>query len=321
MIYRTNTATTLIEIFKVTLSDEIAALTVWCITRILRSPEIASGLIKQGLATVLMRSGLKRNPLPSRLSAWCLGSLARTDALADSLASLDLDVISVNHLRTCVGWAEATSEDICAAIYAVARLARSVKLSKSLTQAGCANFLVHYLNTSEDPQVLYWSARAIGCLMRPNSVDLARILLEAGAAKALARIPRVLSTEDVEPLASFAFAVQRLSCAEWGGGTRKALVEAGVVDSLLAAMRSVADVSRPHVLVELALAICLLGDVGGSAIRKEIVNAGGIDILEKIRKNGNPEVGKVCGMAITSITGNMWKRNAGMDLFLIPIFC
>jgi hypothetical protein len=125
-------------------------------------------------------------------------------------------------------------------------------------------------------------------------------------------MPRVLPTEEVEPLASFAFAVQRFSCAEWGGKTRKALVDAGVVDSLLAAMRTASETSRPQVMIELALAICLLGDVGGSSIRKEIVNAGGIDILEKVGKTGAPETARVCQMAVTSITGNLWTRNAGV---------
>ena len=149
--------------------------------------------------------------------------------------------------------------------------------------------------------------------MRPNSLDLAKSLLEAGAAAGLARMPRVLPTDEVEPLASFAFAVQRFSCAEWGGKTRKALVDAGVVDSLLAAMRTASETSRPQVMVELALAICLLGDVGGSSIRKEIVNAGGIDILEKVGQASSPEVAKVCHMAVTSIVGNLWTRNAGMS--------
>jgi len=146
--------------------------------------------------------------------------------------------------------------------------------------------------------------------MRPNSLDLAKSLLEAGAATGLARMPRVLPTEEVEPLASFAFAVQRFSCAEWGGKTRKALVDAGVVDSLLAAMRTASETSRPQVLIELALAICLLGDVGGSSIRKEITNAGGLDILEKVGRTGAPEVARVCQMAVTSINGNLWTRNA-----------
>lgn len=313
MIYRTNTATTLIEIFKVTISDEIAALSLWCINRICRSAEVASGLIKQGFATTLIRTGLKANPLISRLSSWCLGGLVCSDSLAETLAGHDLDLVSVNHLRVCVGSPDASPDDICAAIYTVARMARTVKLAKTLAKSGCISLLMHYLNTSEHPQVLYWSARAVGCLMRPNSLDMSRALLDAGAAKGLARLPTVLPTDEVEPLASFAFAIQRFSCAEWGGGTRKALVEAGVVDSLLAALRTAADVARPQVLIELALAICLLGDVGGTSIRKEIVNAGGIDILEKLGAS-NPELTKVCNMAVTSIIGNLWTRNAGMNI-------
>jgi hypothetical protein len=146
--------------------------------------------------------------------------------------------------------------------------------------------------------------------MRPNSSDMAKALLDAGTAKALARLPRVLPSEVIEPLASFAFAIQRLSCAEWGGGTRKALVDAGVVDSLLAALRTSADEPYPGVHIELALAVSFLGDVGGTSIRKEIVKAGGIDILKRVSVAGEPEVTKACNLAITSITGNLWSRNA-----------
>jgi hypothetical protein len=116
----------------------------------------------------------------------------------------------------------------------------------------------------------------------------------------------------VDPLASFAFAIQRLSCAEWGSSTRKALVEAGVVDSLLSALRTSAEFPNPQVHIELALAISFLGDVGGTSIRKEIVKAGGIEILKRVGAAGNTEVSKACNLAVTSITGNLWTRNAGI---------
>lgn len=54
-----------------------------------------------------------------------------------------------------------------------------------------------------------------------------------------------------------------------------------------------------------------LGDVGGGDLRKEIVRAGGIDILKRVGAAGNPDVAKACKMAVTSITGNLWTRNAG----------
>jgi hypothetical protein len=190
-------------------------------------------------------------------------------------------------------------------------LSRTVPLSKSLARAGCVPLIAHHMSTSEDSQVLHWSARAVGCLQRPNASDMAKSLLDAGIASALARLPRVLPSEVVEPLASFAFAISRLSCAEWGGGTRKALVEAGVVDSLLSAIRTAADIPAPQVHIELALAISFLGDVGGTSIRKEIVRAGGIDILKRVGAAGKPDVTKACNMAVTSITGNIWTRNAG----------
>jgi hypothetical protein len=308
-IYRTNTAATLIEIFVSALIPEIAALSVWCINRMCRSAEVADGLIKQDLASVLMKKGIPGAPVTARLSAWCLGSLIRSDALAETLVGQGLVQVSVDNLAN-YSKGQGTPDEISAALYAVARLARSIKISKALARAGCVESIVYHLNTSEHPQVLRWSAHAVGCLMRPNSSEMSKVLLEAGAAKGLARLPRVLPTEEVEPLGSFAFAIQRFSCAEWGGGTRKALVQAGVVDSLLAALRTAADVPYPKVHTELALAVSFLGDVGGSAIRKEIINAGGITILKKVSAAAKPEVAKVCNMAVTSITGNLWSRNA-----------
>jgi len=308
-IYRTNTALTLIEIFVSAGAPDIAALSVWCRSRLCRSTEVVEGLIKQDLASVLMKKGVQGERVTARLSAWCLGNLVRSDALAETLVVQGLVQVSVDNLYNCTN-EQGAPEDISASIYAIARLARTIKISKALAKAGCVRLIVNHLSTSEHPQVLLWSAYAIGCLMRPNSSDMSKILLDAGAAKGLARLPRVLPTEEVEPLASFAFAIQRFSCAEWGGGTRKALVQAGVVDSLLAALRTAADVPFPKVHTELALAVSFLGDVGGSAIRKEIVNAGGIAILKKVASAAQPEVAKVCNMAVTSITGNLWSRNA-----------
>jgi hypothetical protein len=277
---------------------------------------VAAALIKQDIAGILVRKGLKGNLISSRSCAWCLGNLVYTDDLAEILAAHNIVIASVEHLRHITANVNATPEDKCAAIYLVARLARTTSLSKSLTKAGCVPLIVHHLSISEDPQVLQWSARAVGCLQRPNSSDTAKILLDAGSGQALARLPRVLPSEAVEPLASFAFAIQRLSCAEWGGGTRKALVEAGVVDSLLSALRTSADLPFPQVHIELALATSFLGDVGGTSIRKEIVRAGGIEILKRVSAAAKPEVAKVCNMAVTSITGNLWTRNAGTHYLL-----
>ncbi|KDQ55608.1 hypothetical protein JAAARDRAFT_324034 [Jaapia argillacea MUCL 33604] len=309
-IYRTKTASTLIEIITSSYSDDITALAVWCVNRICRSAEVAMGLIKEDLAALLIRKGLRGNRLASRFSAWCLGSLVFTDSLADTLAAQNVVVTSVQHLRSCTGVLAADPEDTCAALFLIARMARSIPLSKSLARAGCVPLIVHHLSTSDHPEILNWSARAVGCLMRPNSSDMSKALLDAGSAQALARLPRVLPTEAIEPLASFAFAIQRFSCAEWGSGTRKALVDAGVVDSLLAALRTAAHVPYPQVHVELALAVSFLGDVGGTAIRKEIVRAGGIEILKQVGAAGKPAVSKACSMAVTSITGNLWTRNA-----------
>jgi hypothetical protein len=242
--------------------------------------------------------------------------LAYTDDLAETLATHDVVKASVDHLRYLTADPSSGPADICAAIYVIARMARTIPLSKSLSKAGCVPLIVHHLSTSEDPQVLHWSSRAVGCLQRPNAVEIAKALLDAGCATALARLPRVLPSDVIEPLGSFAFAIQRLSCAEWGGGTRKALVEAGVVDSLLSALRTSADIPYPQVHIDLALAISFLGDVGGTSVRKEIVNAGGIDILKRVGAAGRPEVAKACNVAVTTITGNLLTRSAGIYHFL-----
>ncbi|KAK7032124.1 hypothetical protein VNI00_013298 [Paramarasmius palmivorus] len=309
-IYRTDTTTTLIELFASSESDDVAALALWNLTRLTRTTDIANGLIKRGLPKQLVERGLHGGSRGASLSAWCLGNLIQSDSIAETLADQGIVPDIVDHLRHSTNLITSAPDDISSGLFVIARMARSIKLAKILAKAGCVDLLAHHLNTSTDPSVLHWSARAVGCLMRPNSSDMSKILLEKGVAGGLARLPSVLPTEEVEPLASFAFAIQRFSCAEWGGGTRKALVDAGVVDSLLAALRTAADEPYPQVHIELALAVSFLGDVGGSSIRKEIVHAGGVKILKSIAQNGNPEVAKACNMAATSISGNIWTRNA-----------
>ncbi|KAF9255908.1 ARM repeat-containing protein, partial [Marasmius fiardii PR-910] len=338
-IYRTGTTTTLIELCRSPPTVEVHTLTIWCLARICRSAEVAQSLIKQNLASILIKTCSATNAylespddmnsvsesMIAPMALYALGNLIQSDGIADYMASVGLVPFIANHLSLATGSPnqEPDIEVVCSSIYTLARISRSIKLAKALARAGCIELLSHHLKTSTDPTVLHWSARAVGCLMRPNSGDMAKVLLDAGIPKGLARLPTVLALPEdseyhhgtdalVEPLGSFGFAIQRFSCAEWGGGTRKALVEAGVVDSLLAALRAVrVDVgSGPH--VELALAVSLLGDVGGTAIRKEIVNAGGIEILKGVSAGaGGGEVKKACEMAITSVTGNIFSRNAG----------
>ncbi|KAF7361188.1 ARM repeat-containing protein [Mycena sanguinolenta] len=318
-IYRTGTSAILIETIDVALSDDMAALAVWCLARICRNAEIATELIKLNLGRLLVTKGLKGGQRTSRISAWCLGILIRSDNIADSLADMGLVNALCEHLRRCSESIDAGPEDYSAAVYAVARLSRSIKISKALAKGGCVGMLSHLLITAEDPRVLLWTARAVGCLMRPNSSDMAKLLLDAGVAHGLAHLPSMLPTEEVEPLGSFAFAIQRFSCAEWGSGTRKALADAGLVDVLLAASRTAADEPYPQVHIDLAYAIALLADVGGAPIRKQIVNAGGNDILKQIAGSTNrPDVAKACNLAATSINGNLWSRNIdAAQLFLV----
>jgi hypothetical protein len=280
-----------------------------------RSSEIATSLIKLDLLPALFVFGFthpKPNPKPlrARLAAWCVGNLARNDLLASTV--IDREIVSQS-LATELQHMNANSAptDVSAVLYAVARLSRTIRNSKVLARAGCVSLVVGILLSASNANVLCWSARAVGCLMRPNSGDMSRALLDSGAARGLARLPRVCP-DAMLSLEAFAFAIQRFSCAEWGSGTRKALVEAGVVDSLLAALRTAADVRSPQTHIELALAVSFLGDVGGGPIRKEIINASGVEILKRVAAEGNVEAAKACGLAITSITGNVFTRNAGV---------
>ncbi|KAK0211892.1 hypothetical protein IW262DRAFT_1412274 [Armillaria fumosa] len=316
-IYRTNTTRTLIEIVKSSTSDPVITLALWCLSRICRNADVAAGLIKQNLVSVILEKSLHGNLGSARMSAWCIGILIHNDAIADVLGELGVIPEIAAYLRQVSTTNTVASDDVCAGLYAVARIARTIKLSKALYKQGCVSLVSFHLTSSNDPSVLMWAARAVGCMMRPNSADMAKVLLDADVARGLSRLPSVLPPEIVEPLGSFAFAIQRFSCAEWGGGTRKALVDAGVVDALLAALRTVADEPHPQIHMQMALAVSFLGDVGGSAIRKEIVSAGGITILKRVGENGSADVSKACSMAVTSITGNLWTRNAGMSFFVL----
>ncbi|KAG8765331.1 hypothetical protein FRC12_007553 [Ceratobasidium sp. 428] len=312
-LHRTGSTEILIEVFKTTTDENIALLSLWCLGRLARSSEIATSLIKLDLLPALFTFGFmhpKPNPRPlrARLAAWCVGNLARNDLLASTI--IDRPIVSQS-LATELQHMNANSAptDVSAVLYAVARLSRTIRNSKILSRAGCVSLVVSILLSANDAKVLCWSARAVGCLMRPNSGDMSKALLDAGAARGLARLPRICP-DTMPSLEAFAFAIQRFSCAEWGSGTRKALVEAGVVDSLLAALRTASEVRSSQTHVELALAVSFLGDVGGGPIRKEIMSASGIEILKRVAAEGNAEVAKACGLAITSITGNVFTRNA-----------
>ncbi|KAG9003437.1 hypothetical protein FRB93_011060 [Tulasnella sp. JGI-2019a] len=310
-IFRTNTVDILLQIAETSPNQNAVNLTIWCLSRISRSADIATGLVKKGIMPLLLRKGLTGSATTAQYTSWCLGNLVYTESLADMLVNHRVVPALADHFRKTLDFgSSAQPDDLCAALYAIARISRSIKIAKLWHKSGFIQPLISSFLSSEDPDVLMWSARVIGCLMRPNSADMARILLEAGAAQGLARLPRVIPFEAILPLESFAFAIQRFSCAEWGSSTRQALVEAGVVDSLLAAVRTAADVPFPQVHTELALAVSLLGDVGGGDIRKEIVRAGGVDILKRVGENGSPKVAKACNMAVKSITGNILTRNA-----------
>lgn len=317
--YRTNTVTTLIAIFSSSLSEEISALSVWCLNRICQTAQVATDLVKQNLVQLLLHSGLTSSPVVARSSAWCLGGLVHTDKLAESVLRLDAIPAIIHYLSKKVSLSESTSEDICAGVYVIARMSRSASLAKIIAKTRCIPFLAGQLEKSGDPQILRWTAQAIGCLLRPNSGDVAKVLLDAGIARGLARLPRLLPAEELEPLVAYAFAIQRFSCV-WIGGVRNALVEAGIVESLLVALKTAANEPSPDVHIELALACTFLCDTCSRA-RKEMHNMGAIKVLQRIAAGGSPAVTKVCNTAITSISGNLMARNAGMCSYTCDVHC
>ncbi|KAG8688610.1 hypothetical protein FRC11_005143 [Ceratobasidium sp. 423] len=311
-IIRTGTAGQLMEISKAARADPVRACAAWCLGRMIQSDDIATKFIGDGLPELLINwLSLSDNKDTRRCCAWTLGTLARTDALAGKLVQVGVIPALASHLAR-VAVPEADSEDLCVALFGVARLARTIKFSKALAAAGSVEPMVRTLQQTLDPDVLNWSARAVGCHMRPNSSDMAKILLREGAADGLAKLPRSIPPQETDALGSFAFAIARFSCAEWGSGTRKALVQAGVVDALLSALRAASAIptTNPQVHAELAFAVSFLGDVGGSAIRKEIQDAGGIEILKQVARQGPPDVRKACETAITTITGNVFTRSS-----------
>ncbi|EUC55759.1 Serine/Threonine-kinase/receptor R831, putative [Rhizoctonia solani AG-3 Rhs1AP] len=310
-IIHSGMATQLMELSKGARADQVRACSAWCLGRMVQSDSIAAKFIEDGFPDLLINwLTMSHNKDARRYCAWALGTLARTDALAGKLVQKGAIPTLTSHLaETAIP--EADPEDICVALFGVARLARTVKFSKALAAAGSVEPMVRTLQQSLDPDVLNWSARAIGCHMRPNSSDMAEILLWEGAAQGLAKLPRSIPPEETEALGSFAFAVARFSCAEWGPGTRKALVGAGVVDALLSALRAASAIPNtdPQVHAELAFAVCFLGDVGGAVIRKEIRDAGGVEILKQVARQVPFDVKKACETAITVLTGNVFARS------------
>ncbi|CAE6424099.1 unnamed protein product, partial [Rhizoctonia solani] len=287
-IVRTGTAGQLMEISKAARVDSVRACSAWCLGRMVQSDDIATKFIGDGLPELLISwLSLSDNKDTRRCCAWTLGTLARTDALAGKLVQVGVIPALASHLAR-VALPDADSEDLCVALFGVARLARTIKFSKALAAAGSVEPMVRTLQQTLDPDVLNWAARAVGCHMRPNSSDMAKILLREGAAEGLAKLPRSIPPQETDALGSFAFAIARFSCAEWGSTTRKALVQAGVVDALLSALRAASAIptTNPQVHAELAFAVSFLGDVGGSAIRKEIQDAGGIEILKQVARQG-----------------------------------
>lgn len=127
-IYRTNTATTLIEIFRSSLNDDVATLAIWCLNRICRSADIAIGLLRLGIAKLLTTKLFQSSgTLLSRTAAWCFGGLILNDGIADELEMAGASGSLVSHLGQVTALSTSTPDDICAALYPIARLSRSIK--------------------------------------------------------------------------------------------------------------------------------------------------------------------------------------------------
>ncbi|KAJ7260467.1 hypothetical protein B0H12DRAFT_1107469 [Mycena haematopus] len=310
-IHRMGASAALIDIIESSESENITALAMWCLARVCRNVEIANDLLKQNLAKLLVTKGLKGTQRTAGIAGWCLGALICSDRIAETLTEMGFVPSLCENIDRCAKWSGTSPEDYSAAIYAVARISRSVRAAEVLAQSGWAEILASYLMTTNSPMVAFWSARAVGCLLGSDSGDIANVLLDAGVANGLVRLPSILAADEVEPLGGFAFAVQRLSSADWGGQARKTLVDAGIVEALLNAQITAADQRCPEVHIQLAYATARIADVGGAPVRKQIVNAGGVEILKRIESlTVRTDVQTACNLAVKSITGNLWSRNA-----------
>ncbi|KAE9410093.1 hypothetical protein BT96DRAFT_1078044 [Gymnopus androsaceus JB14] len=188
IIWRTNTTMTLIELARSPIS-EISVLSIWCLNQICRSPEIAQELIKTSDIISVLRNRIAFGDMHSAsMAVYCIGNLIQNDSIAEFLAAVDMVPLLVGHLRKATE-SQPNADHISAGLFSIARMSRSIKLAKVLTKVGCVELISHHLNKSTDPNILNWSTRAVGCLMRPNSSDMARALLDAGVARGLARVP------------------------------------------------------------------------------------------------------------------------------------
>ncbi|KAJ6457973.1 armadillo-type protein [Mycena sanguinolenta] len=311
MIHRMGTAAALVEVIESSESENVIALAVWCIARLCRSVDIANDLLKQNLAKLLVTKGLKGTQRTACVAGWCFGALICSDRIAETLTEMGFIPSLCENISRCAEWSSASPEDHCAAMYAIARISRSVRATEVLAQSGWIQTLERYLMTTDSPMVAQWSARAAGCLLGQDSTDMATMLLDAGVVNGLARVPSILAADEVESLGAFAFALQRLSSADWGGQARKALVDAGIVEALLNAQIAVADQRCPELHIELAHTTARVADVGGAPVRKQIINAGGIEILKRVASlTIRNDVQAACNLAIKSVSGNLWSRNA-----------
>jgi hypothetical protein len=118
-VYRTNTASTLIEILRSSLHDDVATLAVWCLNRMCRSVDIAVGLMKMGIVRVLTQKLMQHSgSIIARNAAWCLGGLIFNDGIAEELGATGIAGSLVSYLgQVTTPMNQSNPDDICAALH------------------------------------------------------------------------------------------------------------------------------------------------------------------------------------------------------------
>ncbi|KDN38988.1 hypothetical protein RSAG8_09145, partial [Rhizoctonia solani AG-8 WAC10335] len=118
----------LIEVSKGEQTGPARACLAWCFGRMVQSDDIATRLIEDGLPQLLISwLTVSDDTNTHRYCAWTLGTLARTDSLVDALVEMGAVPVLASHLiRVATPQANLEPEDLCAALFAVARFARTI---------------------------------------------------------------------------------------------------------------------------------------------------------------------------------------------------
>lgn len=110
-------------------------------------------MIKRNLVKFLLQSRLYASLSVSQYAFWCLGSLIQTDVIADALADRGAVTAITEHLNRVAISSQSSPADFSAALFALSRMSRSIKLAKMLTKGGVEKHIAHFLKYSIDPEV------------------------------------------------------------------------------------------------------------------------------------------------------------------------